>query len=167
MTPVDIQLTVLGILGDRPFATVQRILTFLESLSARSRPHTIHYTTIHCIASSHQMVSSMEVFLSAPAVIPTASWYYSDARIAKIASSTWHTVSPQYSAHGSGSHCGPCRSVVVAAAGLRPKRRGESAACHHIPKMGTHGNPPEQSQPARNTVADTSAHQFGEPVSSA
>ena len=60
-------------------------------------------------------------------------------RIAQMASSTWDTVSPQYSAHGSGSHCGPRRSFVVAAAGLRPKRRGESAACHRIPKMGTHG----------------------------
>ena len=48
-------------------------------------------------------------------------------------------MSPQYSAHGSGSDCGPRRSFVVAAAGLRPKRRGESAACHHIPRMGTHG----------------------------
>ena len=48
-------------------------------------------------------------------------------------------MSPQYSAHGSGSHCGPRRSFVVAAAGLRPKRRGESAACHQIPKLGTRG----------------------------
>ena len=52
--------------------------------------------------------------------------------IAQIASSTWDAVSPQYSAHGCGSHCGPRRSFVVAA-------RGESAACHRIPKMGTHG----------------------------
>ena len=47
-------------------------------------------------------------------------------------------MSPQYSAHGSGSHCCPRRSFAVGAAGLSPKRTGESAACHHMPKMGTH-----------------------------
>ena len=72
MTPVDTQLTVLG---DCSFATVQQILTCLESLSAREQVS--HYTLHSQLSADGQLDGGS--CLSAPAVIPTASRYYSNA----------------------------------------------------------------------------------------
>ena len=52
----------------------------------------ITYSVVVFGFSLHQIGS----FLSASAVILTASWYYSDASCQQIVSSTWHIVSSQY-----------------------------------------------------------------------
>ena len=121
-----------------------------------SRSHTIHYTLHSQLSPDGQLDGGS--FLSAPAVIPTASWYYSDASHSAnclinlgycepAVFSTWVRV--------------PLRSLPKRY-GCRHRIKAKNAGVsqQHVTtfrRWAPMGKPPEQSQPARNTVDDTSA----------